>query len=123
MNDPFETLQQFDDFGASSISTAFAAAIARGVPVTEARAAMDALRDPVERSAAAILAPSMSEAARRRRAAAPVDDANPAVETALRALAWAADEMDQELASTAQRPTRADVVDQVLPPLPEHLEP
>jgi hypothetical protein len=123
MNDPFETLGQFEEFGASSISRAFADAVSRGVPVSDARAAMDALRSPLERSAAEILAPSMSQAARRQRAAGAAEEADPALETALRALAVAADALDRDLASVARRPPRADLVDQVLPRLPEHLEP
>ncbi len=123
MNDPFETLQLFDSFDAMSISTAFAAAVARGVPVGDARAAMDALRDPVTRAAAEVLAPSMSQAARRRRAQGDPSDSDPAVEVVLRALAVAADAFDEDLASGARRPTRAHLVEQVLPRLPEHLEP
>lgn len=122
MNDPFETLQLFDEFDASSVSGAFAIAIARGVPVAEARAAMDALRNPTERAAAEILAPSMAHAARRDRAAG-ARDADPAMEILLRALATVADWIDRDLAATAQRPSRADLVDQVLPALPGHLEP
>jgi hypothetical protein len=123
MNDPFESLKIFDEFDASSISIAFAGAVARGVPLTEARAAMDALRDPVERSAAEILAPSMSQAARRLRSAVVAAERDQAIEIVLRALAYAADAIDRDLASTARRPSRADLVDQVLSPLPEHLEP
>ena len=70
MNDPFEALQLFDEFEPASISAAFAGAIGRGLQVDEARAAMDALRDPTQRAAAAILAPTMSDAARRTRAPA-----------------------------------------------------
>jgi hypothetical protein len=123
MNDPFETLTIFDEFDASSISFAFAGAVARGVALTDARAAMDALRDPVERSAAEILAPSMSQAARRLRSAGVPDETDPAIGIVLRALAYAADAIDRDLASTARRPSRADLVDQVLSPLPDHLSP
>jgi hypothetical protein len=123
MNDPFETLQLFDEFDASSISQAFAAALAGGVPLTEARAAMDAIRDPIERAAAEVLAPSMSQAARRKRADGGVGEADPSVEIVLRALAVAADAIDRDMASGAIRPHRSRLVDQVLPRLPGHLEP
>lgn len=123
MNDPFDTLGNFDAFDASSISKSFADAVARGVPVAEARAAMDALRNPVERSAAEILAPSMSEVARRLRAAGAGEDEDPALDIVLRALAVAADALDRDLALTARRPPRVHLVDLVLPRLPEHLEP
>lgn len=123
MNDPFETLQLFDDFDASSVSAAFAGALSRGVPVAEARAAMDALRDPVQRAAAEVLAPSMSHAARRARAAGAAASNDPAGETLLRVLATVADWIDHDLAGMAHRPSRADLVDQVLPTLPGHLEP
>ena len=122
MNDPFETLRQFDEFDASSISKSFADAVARGVPVADARAAMDALRNPVERSAAEILAPSMSQAARRQRAAGEGEDEDPALEIVLRALAVAADALDRELASTGRRPPRVHLVEEVLPRLPDHLK-
>lgn len=123
MSDPFETLQLFDEFDASSVSAAFAGAVSRGVPVPQARAAMDALRDPTQRAAAEILAPSMSQAARRARAAGTVEADDPAAEILLRALATVADWIDRDLASSARRPSRADLVDQVLPALPGHLEP
>ena len=123
MSDPFETLQLFDEFDASSVSAAFAGAVARGVPVPQARAAMDALRDPAERAAAEILAPSMSQAARRARAAGTGEADDPAAEILLRALATVADWIDRDLASSARRPSRTDLVDQVLKALPGHLEP
>jgi hypothetical protein len=123
MNDPFETLQLFDDFDASSVSAAFAGAVSRGVPVAEARAAMDALRDPTQRAAAEILAPSMSHAARRTRAAGATASHDHATEILLRALAVVADAIDGDLAASARRPSRVDLVNQVLPALPGHLEP
>lgn len=122
MIDPFETLGLFEEFDASSISQAFADAVARGLPVSDARAAMDALRDPLERSAAEILSPSMSQAARRQRAAGVAEETDPALETVLRVLAVTADALDRDLASAASRPRRSEIVDQVLPRLPEHLE-
>ncbi len=123
MNDPFEALQLFDDFDAASVSGAFAGAVARGVPVAEARAAMDALRDPTQRAAAEILTPSMSHAARRARAAGATESDDSATEILLRALVPVADWIDHDLAATARRPWRADLVDHVLPALPGHLEP
>ena len=123
MNDPFETLQLFDDFDASAVSAAFAGAVSRGVPVADARAAMDALRDPTQRAAAVILSPSMSDAARRARAAGATASPDPATGILLRLLAVVADAIDADLAASAQRPSRTDLVDQVMPPLPGHLEP
>lgn len=122
MNDPFELLGLYDAFGAADISAAFAGAVARGVPLDAAREAMDVLRDPERRAAAAILSPSMSDAARRARAATMPDD-DPAEEVALRALARIADWIDGDLAASATRPPRAAIVDRSLPPLPGHLDP
>lgn len=123
MNDPFELLRVYEGFEAAAISSAFAAAIARGVPVMEARQAMDILRDPTRRSAAAVLAPSMARSVQRRRSAAvaPVD--SDALGIVLRAVGSALDDLDAVTRLGAVVPSRAHLVDEALPPLPDHLAP
>ncbi|HSW41018.1 MAG TPA: hypothetical protein VLM76_00720 [Patescibacteria group bacterium] len=124
MNDPFSALRLYAGFEAGVISAAFAEAVRRGVPVAEARAAMDILRDPVRREAAALLAPSMSPAAALKRASGPEPDVDPeAMDTILRFLAQALVEIDAELVTQAVVPPRRLDVDGVLPPLPAYLEP
>lgn len=123
MNDPFQTLQLFDGFDATAISRAFAGAIARGVTVAEARAAMDSLRNPLQRAAAELLAPSMSYAARRERAVRLNEDREPGIEIVLRLLSIVADQMDRDLASAVVLPRRPHLVGEMLPALTNHLEP
>ena len=124
MNDPFATLRLFDGFEAGAISAAFAAAVRDGIPVSEARTAMDILRDPLRREAATLLAPSMSAAASLKRASGegPVGDVE-AIDTALRFLAQVLEDVDTELIAEAVVPSRQFDVDSMLPPLPGSLEP
>lgn len=124
MNDPFAALRLFDGFEAGAVSAAFAAAVRRGVSVAEARAAMDILRDPLRREAAALLAPSMSPAAALKRANGPAPDTDAeAIDTLLRLLAEALVGIDAELTTQAVIPARRLDVDSLLPPLPAYLEP
>ena len=118
MKDPFATLQLYADFSSTAVSSAFAAAVRRGVPVGEARHAMDALRDARRREAAAMLAPSMSEAARAVRARPPEPDSVlEFVSMLMLFLGAAADEIDQQLASGAAVPKLRRMVDSYFKPL------
>lgn len=124
MRDPFMTLQLFEDFAAGRVSAAFAAAVRDGVSIHEARAAMDVLRDPVRREAAALLAPTMCPAAVSRRAQLDEMEQDPAgLDVLLRFLAVALDEVDAGLVAEAHIPPRRHGFETYLPPLPAYLEP
>ena len=123
MRDPFETLGIFEDFTPANVGEALRLAIQRGDDVTEARAAWDLLRDPEQRDAAAVLSPSMSFVARQARANVGGVVVDEAVEIVLRALAAIVEDIDSTLAAAAKRPSRADVVGDVIPLPTEYLRP
>lgn len=84
---------------------------------------MDALRDPEQRAAMALLAPSMSIAARNVRRRAIAQQIDPAEDILLPYLGYAIQELDSRLAATAVVPRRDFEIDKYLPPLPDHLRP
>lgn len=94
MSDPFELLQVERDVPASELANAVARAVRRGVPMIAARQAMDELRDPVRREAAALLAPSQSPARRMLPPPSPDQDAE---QFALELLDLLTDEVESRL--------------------------
>ena len=116
MSDPFATLRLFSDFSPGRVSQAFAESLQRGVPMHEARRAMDVLRDDRRREAAALLAPSMSQAAVRERSKPPATwQAAEATSTLMRILRLAIDEIDADLVRAVRPPHIERDVRQYLP--------
>lgn len=121
LSDPFATLQLFSDFSPGRVSQAFAEALRRGVPMHEARRAMDMLRDDRRREAAALLAPSMSQAAARQRSKPPeTKQAAAATLTLMRVLRLAIDQIDADLLRGVRLPRITRDVRYYLP-LPREL--
>ena len=124
MHDPFALLGIYDDFSPSRVSTAFAATVRSGTSVADARRAMDTLRDERRRAAAEMLAPSMTQEARRARTEPPPTAAvTESVTLLLQFLRVAVEELDAELSRSAARPSLQRDLCTYLPPLTDYLRP
>lgn len=104
MSDPFRDLELFMDEPTPMDLAAAYARRARTIGPAAARSAMDTLRDPASRAAAASTSPSMSPAARaaRARRAAVVDEE--VIAMVLQLLSIAVDQIDDHAAAEARAP-------------------
>lgn len=124
-NDPFATLGADRDAAANDLGKAFSGALARGVPMTQARHAFDSLRNPTSREAMSILAVTLAP---NYRAITSVNDEDAAVEASelvVGAISAALADLETHVRSDAVMPTdriARDLKDYVPAPM-EELEP